>query len=151
MEWILAGGTRILKASATSWTAACQASLSFTISWTLFKFTSTESVMLFYHLILCHLLLLLPSIFPSIKVFSNQSALHIRWLKYWRFTISPSNEYSGLTSFRIDWFDLLAVQGALKSLFQHHSLKASLLWCLAFFMVQLSHAYVTTGKNHSLG
>ena len=135
MEWILAGGTRILKASATSWTAACQASLSFTISWTLFKFTSTESVMLFYHLILCHLLLLLPSIFPSIKVFSNQSALHIRWLKYWRFTISPSNEYSGLTSFRIDWFVLFAVQGTLKSFLQQHNSKESVLQRSAFFMV----------------
>ena len=100
------------------------------------------------HLILCHPLILLPSIFPSIRVFSNESVLHIRWPKYWSFSfsISPSNEYSGLISSRIDWFDLLALQGTLKSLLQHHSLKASILWCSAFFMVQLSHSYMTTGK-----
>ena len=100
------------------------------------------------HPILCHPLLLLPSIFPSIRVFSNESVLHIRWPKYWSFSfsISPSNEYSGLISSRIDWFDLLALQGTLKSLLQHHSLKASILWCSAFFMVQLSHSYMTTGK-----
>ena len=143
MESILAGGTRILKASATSWTAACQAFLSFTISWTLLKFMCIESVMLFYHLILCHLVLLLPSIFPSIRVFSNETILHIRWPKYWRFTISPSNEYSGLISFRVDWFDDLAVQGTLKSFLQHHNSKASVLQCSAFFMVQLSHPYIT--------
>ena len=134
----------------TPWTAAHQAPLSFTISQSLLKFLSIESVMLSNHLIPCLPLLLLSSVFPNIRVFSNESALHIRWPEYWSFTISPSNEYSGLISFRIDWFDLLAVQGALKSLFQHHSLKASLLWCLAFFMVQLSHAYVTTGKTIAL-
>ena len=97
------------------------------------------------HLILCHPLLLPPSIFPSIKVFSNESVL-IRWLNYWSFSISPSNEYSGLTSLRMDWLDLLAVQGTLKSLLQHHSSKAAVLWCSGFFMVQLSHPYMTTGK-----
>ena len=104
------------------------------------------------NLILCHLLLLMPSIFPSIRVFSNESALHIRWPKYWsfRFSISPSNEYSALISFRIDWFDLLAVQGILKSLLQHQNSKASILWCSAFFMVQLSHLHVTTGKTIAL-
>ena len=102
-----------------------------------------------YHLILCHPLLLLPSIFPNIRVFSNESALCIRWPQYWSFSfsISPSNEYSGLISFRIDWFDLLEVQGTLTSLLQHHSSKASILWHLAFFMVQLSHPYMTTGKT----
>ena len=103
------------------------------------------------HLILCHLLLLLPSIFPSIRVFSSQPVLHIRWPKYWScFSISPSNEYSGLISFRIDWFDLLAVQGTLKSVLQHHKLKASVLRCSAFFMVQLSHPYMTTGETTAL-
>jgi len=104
------------------------------------------------HLILCHPLLLLPSIFPSIRVFSNESVLHIRWPKYWSFSfsISPSNECSGLISFRMDWLDLLAVQGTLKSLLQHHSSKASVLWCLAFFIVQLSHPYMTTGKTIAL-
>ena len=113
---------------------------------------STESVMLFNHLILGHPLLLLPSIFPSIRVFSRESTLLIRWSKYWSssFSISSSNEYSGLISFRIDWFDLLAVQGTLKSLFQHHSLKASILWCSAFFMVQLSYPYMTTRKTTAL-
>ena len=119
----------------TPWTAAHQASLSFTMSQSLLKFMSIESVMLPNHLILC--LLLLPSIFPSIRIFSNELALHIRWQKYWsfNFTTSPSNEYSGLISFRIDWFDLLAVQGMLKSLLQHHSLKASVLQHSASFMV----------------
>ena len=123
-----------------SWTAACQASLSFAISWGLLKLMSIESMMPFNHLILCRPLLILPSIFPSIKVFSNESVLHTRWPKYWNFSfsISPSNEYSGLISFRIDWFDLLVVQGTLKSLLQHHNVKASILWCSAFFMVQLS-------------
>ena len=109
---------------------------------------STESVMPSNHLILCPLLLLL-SIFPSIRVFSNESALHIRWPKYWSFTfnISPSNEHPGLISSRMDWFDLLAVQGTLKSLLQHHSSKASILWCSVFFIVQLSHTYMTTGKT----
>ena len=104
------------------------------------------------HLILCHPLLFLPSIFPSIRIFSNESVLHIRWPKYWSFSfsISPSNEYSGLISFRIDWFDLLVLQGTLKSLLQHHSSKASILWCSAFFIVQLSHPYVTIGKTIAL-
>ena len=104
------------------------------------------------HLILCRPLLLLPSIFPSITVFSNESVLHIKWPKYWSFSfsISPSNEYSGLISFRMDWLDLLAVQGTLKSLLQHHSSKVSVLWCSAFFMVQLSHSYMTTGKTIAL-
>ena len=111
----------------------------------LLRFISIDSVMPTNHLILCHPLLLLPSIFPSIRVFSNESALHIRWPKCCNFSISPSNEYSGLISFRIDWFDLLAVQGTLKSL-QHHSSKATILWHSAFFMVQISHPYMTTGK-----
>ena len=116
------------------------------------QFMSIESVMPSKHLILCHPLLLLPSIFPSIRVFSNESVLCIMWPKYWSFSfsISPSNEYSGLISFRIDWFDLLAVQGTLKSLLQHHSSKASILQCLAFFTVQLSHPYMTTGKTTAL-
>ena len=122
----------------TPWTAAHQASLSFTISRSLLKFMSIESVMPSNHLILCHPLLLLPSVFPSIRVFSNASVLHIRWPKYWSFSfnISPSNEYSRLISFRMDWLDLLAVQGTLKSLLQHHSSKASILWHSAFFIVQ---------------
>ena len=107
-----------------------------------------ELVMPSNHLILCHPLLLLPSIFPSIRIFSRELALCIRWSKYWRFNISPSNEYSGLISFRIDWFDLLAVQGTLKNLLQHHSLKASVLWCSAFFMVQLSHLGVFNIKHY---
>ena len=125
---------------ATAWTAACQASLSFNISRSVLKLMSIKSVMPSNHLILCHLLLLLPSVFPSIRVFSNELALHIRWSKYWSlsFSISPSNEYSGVIYFRIDWFFLLAVQGTLKSL-QHHSAKASILWCSRFFIVQLSH------------
>ena len=135
--------------SGTPWTAARQASLSFTISWNLLNLMSTESVMPSNHLILCHPLLLLPSIFPSIRVFSNEPALCIRWPEYWSFSfsISPSSEYSGLISFRMDWLDLLAVQGTLKSLLQHRSLKASILRCSAFFMVQLSHLYMTTGKT----
>ena len=120
----------------TPWTAARQASLSFTISWSLLKPTSIESVMPSKHLILCRPLLLLPSVFPSIRVFSNELALHIRWPKYWSFSFSPSNEYSGLVSFRIDWFDLLAVQGTLKSLLQYHNLKASGP-CQPSFSVQL--------------
>ena len=128
--------------------AAPQASLSFTISRNLLKLMTIESVMPSNHLILCCPLLLLPSIFPSIRVFSDESALCIRGPKYWSFSfsISPSNEYSGLISFRIDWFDLLAVQGTLKSLLQHHSSKASFLHLSAFFMVQFSHPYMTTGK-----
>ena len=132
------------------WPAAHQASLSFTISQSLLKFTSTKSVMLFNHLILCHSLLLLPSVFPSIRVFSSESTLHVTWLKYWSFSVSPSSEYSGLISFRIDWFDLLEVQGTLKSLLQHHSSKASILWLSAFFMIQLSHLYMTTWKTVAL-
>ena len=126
---------------ADPWTAARQASLSITSSRSLLKLMSFELVMPSNHLILCHPLLLLPSIFPSIRVFSNESVLHIRWPKYWSFSfsISPSNEYSGLISFRIDWLDLLAVQGTLKSLLQHHNSKAFILWHLAFFMVQLSN------------
>ena len=123
--------------------------LSITNSWSLPEFMSIESVMPFNHLILCHPLLLLLSIFPSIRVFSNESALRIRWPKFWSFSfnISPSSEYWGLTSFRMDWLDLLAVQGTLKSLLQHHSSKASILWRSAFFIVQLSHPYMTTGKT----
>ena len=133
---------------AIPWTAACQASLSFTISQSLLKLISIESIIIpSNHLTLCHLLLFLPSISPSIRVFSNESALRIRWPKYQSFSISPSNEYSGLISFRIDWFDLLAVQGTDKSLFQHHSSKLSILRCLAFFIIQLSHPYITTGKT----
>ena len=113
---------------------------------------SIESVMPSNHLILCRSLLLLPSIFPSIRVFSNESALHIRWPNFWSFifSISPSNEHPGLISFRMDWLDLLPVQGTLKSLLQHHSSKASILWCSAFFIVQLSHPYMTTGKSIAL-
>ena len=136
----------------TPWITAPQALLSITNSQSLLKLISMESVMPSNHLILCHPLLLLPSIFPSIRVFSNESALRIRWPKYWSFSfcISPSNEHSGLISFRMDWLDLLAVQGTLKSLLQHHSSKASILWCSAFFIVQLSHPYMTTGKTISL-
>jgi len=136
---------------ATQCIAAPQASLSFMISLSLLKLMSIESVMPSNHLILCRPLFLLPSIFPSIRVFSNESDLRIRWPKYWSFSfsISPSNEYSGLTSFRIDWFDLLAVQGTLKSLFQHHSSKASILQHSSF-MVQLSHPYMTTRKTIAL-
>ena len=134
-------------------TAACQSPLSFIISWSLLKLTSIESMMPSNHLILCRPLLLLPSIFPSIRVFSNKSVLCIRWPKYWSFSlsVSSSNEYSGLISFRIDWFDLFTVQGILRSLLQHHSSKASVLWCSALFMVQLSHLYVTTSSYIELG
>ena len=133
---------------ATPWTAACQASLSITNSQSLLKLISIESVMLSSHLILCRPLLLSPSIFPSIRIFSNESVLCIRWPQYWSFSfsISPSNKYSGLISFRMDWLDLLAFQGTLKSLPQHHSSKASIRQCSAFFIVQLSHSYMTTGK-----
>ena len=138
--------------SATPWTAARQASLSFTNSQNLLKLMSIESVMPSNHLILCHALLLLPSIFLSIRVFSNELVLRISWPKYWSisFGISPSNEHSGLISFRMDWLDLLAVQGTLESLLQHHNSKASILWCSAFFRVQLSHPYMTTGKTIAL-
>ena len=132
------------------WTAAHQASLSITNSWSLL--TSIESVMPSKQLILCHPILLLPSTFPSIRVFSNESVLCIGWPKYWsfNFNISPSNEYSGLISFRMDWLDLLEVQGTLKSLLQHHSSNASILRRSAFFIVQLSHPYMTTGKTIAL-
>ena len=134
---------------ATPWTAAHQASLSFTISLSLLKLMSIESVMPSNNFILCCPLLLLPTIFPSIRVFSNESVLCIRWPKYqsFSFSISPSNEYSGLISFTIDWLDLLAIQGTFKSLLQHHSSKAFNLWCSAYFMVQLSNPYMTTGKT----
>ena len=136
----------------TPWTAAYHASLSITNSQSLLKLMSIESVMPSNHLILCRLLLLLPSIFPSIRVFSRESVLHIRWPKYWSFSfsISPSNEYPGLISFRMDWFHLLAVQRTLKSLLQQHGSKASILQLSAFFMVQLSHPYMTTGKTIAL-
>ena len=136
----------------TPWIAARQVSLSNTNSLSSPKPMSIESVMPSNHLILCHPLLLLPSIFPNIRVFSNESALRIRWPKYWSFSFSfsPSNEYSGLISFRIDWLDLLAVQGTLKSLLQHHSSKAPILWHSASFIVQLSHPYMTTGKTIGL-
>ena len=132
--------------------AAGQASLSITNSQSLLKLMPIESVMPSKHLILCHPLLLLPSIFPSIRVFSNESALHIRWPKYWSFSfsISPSNEHSELISFRMNWLDLLAIQGTLKSLLQHHSLQASILLHSAFFIVQLSHPYMTIGKTTAL-
>ena len=136
----------------TPWTAARQASLSITNSLSPPKLKSIELVILSNHFILCRPLLLQPSIFPSIRVFSNESTPHIRWPKYWSFSfsISPSNEHPGLISFRMDRFDLLAVQGTLKSLLQHHSSKASILWCSPFFTVQLSHPYLTTGKNIAL-
>ena len=126
----------VMSNSATPWTVARQASLSIANSWSLLKLMSIESVMPSNHLIFCHPLLLLPSFFPSIRVFSKESVLHIRWPKYWSFSfsISPFSEYSGLISFRMDWLDLLAVQGTLKSLLQHHSSKASILWCPAFFI-----------------
>ena len=139
---------------ATPWTEACQASLSLTSSQSLLKLMSIELVVPFNQLILCHLLLLLPLIFPSIRVFYSESTVHIRWLKSWSFSfsisISPSNEYPGLISFKIDWFHLLAVQGTLGSLLQHHSLKASVLWQSAIFIVQLSRLYMTTGKTIAL-
>ena len=136
----------------TPWTAARQASLSIANSRSLLKLMPIESVMPSNHPILCHPLLLPPSVFPCIRVFSNESALHIRWPKDWSFSFSiiPSNEHPGLISFRIEWLDLLAVQGTLRSLLQHHSSKASLLWRSAFFIVQLSHPYMTTGKTIAL-
>ena len=135
---------------ANPWTIASQASLSITNSRSLPELMSIELVMPYNHLILRRPLLLLPSIFPSIRVFSNELVLHIRWPKYWSFSFSPSNEYSGLISFRMDWFDLLAVQGTLKSLLQHHSSKESILRHSAFFMVQLSHPHMTTRKTIAL-
>ena len=140
-----------VKFFATSWTAAHQASLSITNSQSSLKPMSIESVMPSNHLIFCRPLLFLPSIFPRIRVFSNESVLHIRWPKYWSFSfINSSNEYSGLISFMMDWLDLLTVQGTLKSLLQHHSSKASILRRSAFFIVQLSHPYMTTGKTIAL-
>ena len=137
---------------ATPWTTARQASLSITDSWSLLKLMSIESVMPSNHLIICCPLLFPHSIFPNIRVFSNESVLCIRWPSYWSFSfsISPSNEYSGLISFRMDWLDLFAVQGTHKSLLQHHSSKASALWCSAFFIVQLSYPYMTSGKTIAL-
>ena len=136
----------------TSWAAAHKASLSITNSWSLLKLMSIKLVILSSHLILCCPLLLLPSVFPSIRVFSNESVLHIRWPKYWSFSfgISPSNEYSGLISFRMDWLALLAVRGTLKSLLQHHSSKASILRHSAYFIIQLLHPYLTNGKTIAL-
>ena len=136
----------VMSDSVTLWTAAHQASLQFTISHSLLKLMSIKSVMSSNHLIPCRPLLLLCSVCPSFRIFSNESALHIRWPKYWRLSINLSNEYSGLFSFRIHWFDLFAVQGTLKSLLQHHSSKASILQHAAFFMVQLSHPYMILGK-----
>ena len=143
---------RRVRLFATPWTAARQASLSITNSQSSPKLLSIELVMPSNHLILCHPFLLLPSIFPSIRVFLNESALRIRWPKYWSFSfnISPCNEHPGVISFRMDWLDLLAVQGTLKSLLQHHSSKASVLWRSAFFIVQLSHPHMTTGKTIAL-
>ena len=137
---------------ATPGTAAQQASLPFTIPQSLLKLVSTELVMPSNHLILCHPLLLLLSIFPSIRIFSKELALRFKWPKYWSFSfsISPSKEFSGSFSFRLDWFEILAAKGTLKSLFQHHSSKASILQCTAFFMVQLSHPYMTTRKHIAL-
>ena len=136
----------------TQWTAACQTFLSINNFWSLLKLMSIDLVLPSNHLVLCHPLLLLPLIFPSIRVFSKESVLHIKWPKYWSFSfsISPSSEYSGLISFRIDWFNLFVVQGTLKSLLQHHSSKASILQRSAFFILQLSHPYVTTGKTIAL-
>ena len=136
----------------TLWTAACQASLSITNSQSVLKLMSIKSVILSNHLILWHPLLLLPAVLPSIRVFSNELVLCIRWPKYWSFSfnISPSNEYSVLIYFRIDWLDLLAVQGTLKNLLQHHSSKGSILQCSPFFIVQLLHPYMTTGKTIAL-
>ena len=151
-KWFSSVSRSIVSDSVTPWTAACQASLSITNSWSLPRLMSIESMMPSNHLILCHPLLLLPSIFPNIRIFSNESALRIRWPKYWSFSfsISPFNEYSRLFSFRMDWLDLVAVRVTLKSLLQHHSPKASILWCSAFFIVQLSHLYMTTGKTIAL-
>ena len=142
----------VMSDSATPWIAACHASLSITNSRSSFKLTSIKSVMPSSHLVLCHPLLPLFPIPPSIRVFSNESTLRMRWPEYWSysFSISPSNEHPGLVSLRMDWLDLLAVQGTLKSLLQHHTSKASILRCSAFFTVQLSHTYLTTGKPIAL-
>ena len=149
---LLFSGIIHVQLSVTPWAAAQQVLLYSTFSQSWFRFMSIESGVLSEQLTLCHTILLLPSILPSIRGFSNESFLHIRWPRYWSFSfsISPSNEYSGLISFRMDCFDLLAVQGTLKSLIQHHSSKASTLWHSAFFMFQLSHLYVTTGKTIAL-
>ena len=138
-----------VKLFANAWTAACLASLFFTVSWSLLRLMSIEMTMPSKPLIFCHPFLLLPSISPSIRVYSSEMAVRIRWPKYWSFSfsISPSSEYSGLISFKVDWFDFLAVQGTLKSFLQHHNLKGSILQCSAFFMVQLSHRYMTTGNT----
>ena len=151
-HYLLLFSHSVMSNSWTPWIAACKASLSFTISWSLLKVLSLELMMPSDYLILCHPFLTLPSIFPSIRVFSNKSAFHIRWPKYWSFSfsISPSNEYSVLISLRIDWFDFLSVQGTLKSLLQHHNSKASILQHSAFSIVQLSHPYMTTGKTIAL-
>ena len=150
--WLFFQSLNHVQLFVTPWTAAHQAPLSSSISQSLLKFMSIKSVMLYNHFILCHSLVLLLSVFPSIRFFSNESALHISSPKYWRssFSNSHSNEYTGLISFRIDWFDVLAVQGTLKSLLQHYNLKASVLQHSAFFMVQLSHPYMTTGKTIAL-
>ena len=144
--------SRVWLSFATAWTAPCQASLSITNSQSLHKLMSIESVMPSNHIIPCHPLVLLPSNFPTARVFTNESALHIRWPKYWSFSfsISPSNEYSGLAFFSKDWLDLLAVKGTLKSLLQHNNWKALILCHSSYFIVQLSHPYMTTEKNHSL-
>ena len=134
----------------TPWPAACQASLSFPIFQSLLKFMFIKSLMPSTHLIIYHYLLLLPSILPRIRDFSIESALHIRWSKYWSFRISPSNEYAAWISFKIDWFDLLSVQETLKCLLQHHSLKTSIFWCSAFLMVHLLHSYMITGTTITL-
>ena len=145
--FILLFSCSVMSNFAIPWTTARQASLSFILSQSLLRLCPLSR---WCHPTICYPLLLLPSIFPSIRVFSNELAVCISWPKYWGFSISPSSEYSGLTLFRIGWFDLLAVQGTLKSLFQHHSSKASVLWCLAFFMVQLSQLYMTTEKTIAL-
>ena len=150
VKWLQFSSVTQLCPTLMPWTAARQASLSVTNSRSLLTLMSIESVMPSNHLILCRPLLLPPSVIPSISVFSYESVLHIRWPKYWSFSISSSNEYSGLISFRIDWFDLLSVQGTLKNLLQHHSSKAPILRCSAFFIVQLSHPYVATGKSKVL-
>ena len=157
IQWCLGQFSSVLLLSrvwvfVTPWTTARQASLSITNSWSLLKLMSIESVKSSNHFILCHPLLPPPSIFPSIRVFSNESVLCIRWPKYrsFSFSVSPSNEYSELISFKIDWLELLAVQGTLKSFFQHHSSKASILRCSGFFIVRLSHPYMTTGKTIAL-
>ena len=152
MSFVVVQSLSHVRVFVTPWTAAHQASLCITNSWSLLKLMSIKWVIPFNHLILCCPHLLPPSLLPSIKVFSNESVLRIRWPKYWSFSfnISPSNEYSGLISFRMDWLDLLAVQGTLKSLLQHHSSNASLFRHSAFFMVQISHLYMTTGKTIAL-